>query len=214
MSESLTTHAPNRLPSTSFFNNDILEVCKNNTQASFLGLTGTNFTADEVVTLGHTHDTADNRITWKLLYSFPLCNNGAGPSVGGAGNECNDALLINHTSFTLVAICRLFLSSIDASQIESHFKVSNDNSAITTCRVRFDYYETDMTTLIATQTATFSTITANNRQWLDNLAVDLSAGAVDPTWPQRIPVICMVFAKMDALTELVALHEIAFGVTP
>ncbi len=214
MSEALTTHAPNRMPATSFFNSDILEVCKNNTQAQVLGLTGVAFTTNLTVTEGHTHDTADNRIKWKQLYSFPLLNNGAGSSVGVAPNECNDALLINQTSFTLVAICRLFVSSIDATQIIPRFKVSNDNSAVTTCRITIDFYENNMTTLIGTQTNTFSTVAARNRVWLDGIAIDLSAAAADPTWPTRYPIICVVTAKVDALTELVALHEVAFGVTP
>lgn len=214
MSEALTTHAPNRLPLTSFFSNDILEVSKYNTQALFLGLTGTSFTTDETITGGHVHDDADSRLKWKQLYSYPLSNNGAG-SIGAAPSEAWDALLIDQTSFTRVLACRLFVSLTDAAIIVPRVKVSNDNSAVTTCRLRFEFFEpTDLTTAVVTLNATFSTVTARTRLWIDLTAQDLSALTPDPDWPQRLPIVCLVSAKVDAATEFVALHEIAFGVTP
>src|SRR5436190_6592129 len=127
-SEQLTTLAPNRMPSTGFFDAEYLELEGNNARALVLGLTGVDFTTNLSVTAGHKHDDSDSRITWKQIWTFLLSNGGAGAAVGAAPSECYDAALIQETSFIKIARGRVFLAPIEASQILPRIRVSNDNS--------------------------------------------------------------------------------------
>jgi len=213
MSEPLTTYAPNHLALTSFYESGILEVSKYNTQALYLGLTGLNFTTDETITVGHKHDDEDSRLSWHQVATFPLLNQGA-PTIIAAPDEAYDAVQIDTTGFVVLAVLRLFVSPIEASQIVPRIKVSNDNSAIVNCTIKMDFYELDFSTLLLTQSVVFSTLSARNRVWIDNLAVDLSAASPDVDWPEKLPIVCVVSGKLAAATEFVALHEVAFGVTP
>lgn len=216
MPENLTTFAPNRMPLTSFFDVEFIEIAKNNLQALVLGASGANFTSDLSVSEGHKHEVDADRIRWRQLASFPLLNNGSPtfPPFGTAPDEVVDSVLINDITDIELAVLCLFVSAADAAVLVPRVKLSNDNSATTDCSITLNFYEADCTTFVATTTITVSTATARNRVWVDGTTVDCSAAAVDVDLPSRLPLVVFVSAALVADVEDVALHEIAFGVTP
>lgn len=214
--ENLTTFAPNRMPLTGYFDAEILEVAKNNLQALVAGAIGDNLTADLTVTEGHKHDNDAHRLLWRQLASFPLLNNCSPtfPPFGTAPDEVFDSVAIDDNSDLDLAVLCLLVTAADAAVLIPRVKVSNDNSATTDCNITLSFYETDCTTLVATQTITISTATARDRVWVDGSAIDCSGGAADVDLPSHVPLVVFVTGALDADTEDVALHEIAFGVTP
>lgn len=215
--KALTTWAPNRLPPTSFFDLGILEVSANNNKSLVLGATSDLFTSDLTVTAGHLHTSADTRLKWRQIATFPMVNNGNTfpPSVGSAPDECIDSWIVTDAGAVREkCILRLFLNAYELGDLIPRVRVSNDNSATTNCNIKFDFYELDLTTLIATYTLTFSTATLRDRDWVDGVTQDLTGATVDADVAGWYPLIVVISASLDAATEPVAVHEIAFGVNP
>jgi len=213
MPENLTTFAPNRLPLTDYLSVETHEIVKHNAQALFLGATDGALTTDETISAGHKHASGATRLAWKQLHTFQLFNS-EGAVVGTAPEECFDACLISSTSSVELAGLHLFISAADAAILIPRVRVSNDNSATTTCTITLDFYEPDGTTLVLSTTIVFTTATLRDRVWIDGAAIDVDAGAVDVDHADRIPLLCFVSGVLAADTEDVAVHEIAFGVTP
>ena len=210
--ETLTTFAANRHGPLQFLSSELLEVAKNNAQALALGATGANMTADLTVSAGHTHESADTRLSWRQICTHPLHNNEAN-SIGAAPDECYDAVLIDSTTPINLASVRLWLSAVEAGDVIPRLRASNDNSATTDCTVTFTFYDLSFS-VIATYNLVFSTATLRDRVWVDGVTQDLSAAPVDVDVATRQPVIVYVSGALTAATENVAIHEISFGVTP
>lgn len=210
---SLTTLAPNRIPTTGFLDSELLEVCKLNAQALVLGATGVNHSADLTVSAGHTHNTPSTRLAWRQIASHLFVNN-EGFTVGAAPAECYDATLVSLASTIEIAALRLWVNALELADIIPRVRVSNDNSATATCEINFDFYEADGLTLLRNYTISFDTSTARSREWIDGVSQDLSGATADTDVPTRYPLLVFVSAQLDAAIESVALHEIAFGVTP
>lgn len=212
IAEKLTTWPPNKLPATAFLDSEVLRVAKQNTQAIVLGATGFQLTTDLTVTEGHKHETSTTRLSWRQIATHVLLNHGA-DSIGAAPDECWDAVLIDGTSPIELASIRLWLTEAEASDLIPRVRVSNDNSAIADCTLTFDFYDLDLV-LFTTYDLTFSTATLRNREWVDGVAQDFSAASADAVVTTRYPLICLVSGYLDTAVEFVAIHEIAFGVTP
>jgi len=215
--EALTTWAPNRLPPTSFFDLGILEVSANNNKSIVLGATAALFTADLTVSAGHNHVSSTTRIKWRQIASFPMLNNADAfpPAVGSAPNEAFDSWIVNAAGpVREKCTLRLFLNAYELTDLIPRVRASNDNSATTNCNIQFDFYQLDLTTLVATYTLTFSTATLRDRAWVDGVTQDLTGAAQDATIAGWYPLVVVISANLDAATEPVAIHEIAFGVTP
>lgn len=214
--EALTTWAPNRLPPTAFFDLGIFEIAANNNKSIVLGATAALFTADLTVTVGHNHRTDDTRLKWRQIATFPMVNNGDTfpPSVGSAPDECIDSWIVSNSG-TVREKCtlRLFLNAYELTDLIPRVRVSNDNSATTNCNVRFEFFDVDMVSLTA-YTLTFSTATLRDRVWVDGVTQDLTGANEDADVAGWYSVIVLVSASLDAATENVAIHEIAFGVNP
>jgi hypothetical protein len=211
--EHVTTFPPNWLPLTGFFDAGIFEVCRNNLGALVLGATGDKHTADLTVSAGHKHDGLYSRLRWRQIASFPFVNNGqAVASVGAAPDECYDALVLNSATTQVLAQCRFWGARIDVERIIPRLRVSNDNSATNTVTLTLDFYEPDLSTLVASMTIVFDTSVVRARQWIDGAVVDLTAASADADVSDRRPLIVRLSGIQSAATEPVAIHELAFGV--
>ena len=208
--EKLTTYAANALPLTSFFDQNVLERCKNNAQALVLGATGAALTTDLTVSAGHKHDTSAGKIIWRQICAYPFFNNGAA-SIGAAPDECYDALKINATSETDYARLRLWLTAGQAATLTARVRVSHANHA-DTCTVKL-YLYTLAGTGSTTKSKAISQASVRAREWVDFAAVDVSAYTVDATWGARIPLLVLLTGIVTTGANAVALHEIAFGFT-
>jgi hypothetical protein len=212
MPELLSTFPPNALTLTDYFSSSVLEVMKHNAQALVLGATGLDFTVDLVITEGHKHDAIESRLSWRQLQTYLFVNN-VGGVVGASPDECLDALAVAETAETDLARVRLWVPTLEAPGIIPRVRVSCEANPGETGTLTLYFLELDGSSITST-TILVPQDTALDRAWVDGSPVDLSGLTVDVDFPARIPALVRVTGAVSDTSTPLALHELAFGVTP
>lgn len=207
--ELLTTFPPNWLPLTGWYDSQILEIAKHNTQALVFGGRGEVMTEDVIVSTGHRHDTVQSWLSWKQIANVLFQNFGAS-SVGSSPDECVDAMGITaDATETDMSWQRLHLLPIEAKAITARIRVSHDAGTVNAV-VTLYYYDTAMN-FIKASVLPVTVDTAENRVWYYFDTVDLSMLPDD--FSGKRPVLVRLTGFKDAGTEDIAIHELGFGVT-
>lgn len=211
MTEKLRTFAPNHPVLTDFHSQLVPDFCKHNAQALVLGATGETLSDDRSVSAGHKHDTEESAIVWRQVATYKL-QNGLASSIGSAPDQCTDALLVGSTSETDLALLLLWLSPLEAAALEVRLRYSNS--------VSFDdlamfsvYFSALDGTPFTDSGFSIDTNSIADREWFAAPPIDVSGGTVDADFASRIPFLVRLTGQLADLTQKVALHEIAFGVS-
>lgn len=211
--EALTTFAPNKVRLTSFHDSHLHEIAKENTQALYLGATGSSLYEDETITSGHTHcEGPESALLWRQVANFKLTNLSAG-TIGASPDEAFDAALVESAIETDLAQGELWLTELQAASLIPRIQVSTDASLTDTARLCLRYYQTDGT-LIATQSPAISVSTSHLlvREWAEGTAIDLRDAEVDDDFPTRRALLVKLSTFLDGGLEPIAVHELSFGV--